>query len=144
MHFKNLIVVALIVTAVPASAAELVDIIRQSIRDGKAGGELTGAISETIAARTGSARPPQALVETINSFADPDCKRVRISIRQDGVQDKAGRIGIVALPSFELNMCLDGSPPKETLGADAVRHRQEVLLRQMDDIQAGRTVNLVR
>jgi len=137
-------IVALTILAAPVGAVELQDIIRQSIRDGKAGGELTGRISDAIAARTGSTLLPQALVETIGSFVDPGCKRVRVLIRQGGVRSKDGKLVIVAFPSFELNMCLDGSPPKETLGVEAVKLRQEDLRRQMEELQAGRGVNSPR
>lgn len=121
-----------------AGATELRDIINQAIENGKAGGILTGPMATMISARTGSLSPPIAVVETVGSFASPECKRVRVTVMQTDVKNKKGLLVGVTLPPFELNMCLNGQPPTETLTTPEAQKRVLQLRQRQTDSEHSR------
>lgn len=94
-------------------ASDIREHIRQAIQTGTSSGVISGPLAEQIKQQTGSTETPLLQVDAIKKFKDPDCKRLRFIVLQNGVRTKDGQIGAVRLPAFELNMCLDGQPPTE-------------------------------
>lgn len=123
----------LILSVVPilAQAEDLNGYIFLAIKNGSAGGPVTDAMAKMIKAKTGSAETPQAKVEVVGQFQDPTCKRVRVAISQGGVKTLEGKVITLPIPPFELNICLNGRPPAETMDPAAVQARAEALHKQM-------------
>ncbi|MDK9702565.1 MAG: hypothetical protein OEL20_05450 [Sulfuritalea sp.] len=112
----------------PARAAELNDYLRAAISNGDASGVVTGAIAKTVAAQTGSDDLLVASVKTVGAFASPECKRLRVSLLKKSVKSIEGPVVDLSLPPFEVNMCLDGKPPAETLTPDVQKQQREAAL----------------
>ena len=120
-----------------ACADELRDYLIVAIKHGHAYGPITGSVAQTITARTGSDRIPMARVDAVRNYQDTGCKRLRVAITQDGVRTRDGRVITLPIPPFEMNMCLDGQPPKETLDPVLVQKREEMLKRQVEMLSGG-------
>lgn len=131
MH-KIALALALSGASLAATGAELRDYLYVALRSGQASGPVTGAIAENIMARTGSARTPIATVNVVGEFKEPGCKRMRVAISQEDVKTTDGRLVTAQIPPFEMNLCPNGSAPKETLDPVAVEQRREMLRKQME------------
>lgn len=130
---RNVFLVLLVsMVASTCLADDLRGYIFLAIRDGKASGPVTDpVVTKMLAAKTGSQDKPTATVDVVGHYQDPSCKRVRVSISQSGVNTVEGRLITLPLPPFELNLCLNGRPPAETLATEAVRARQVELDRAL-------------
>ncbi len=126
---RNILLVLLMSMIAPTCLADdLRGYIFLAIRDGKASGPITDpVVTKMLAAKTGSRDTPTATVDVVGHYQDPSCKRVRIAISQPGVKTVEGTLITLPLPPFELNLCLNGRPPAETLASEAVRARQAEL-----------------
>lgn len=108
-----------------AHGAELNSYMRAAVLDGEASGVVTGTVAKTVAAQTGSTDELLASVKTVGSFSSPDCKRLRVSLLKKNVKSVEGPVVDLNLPPFEVNMCLDGKPPAETLTPEAQKRQGE-------------------
>lgn len=75
--------------------------------DGRASGVLDDAVAGMIAKTTGSAAQVAGRIETVRVFRQAGCRRLKVILSQPvpGQPD-------VAFP-FEMNLCRDGSAPRE-------------------------------
>ncbi len=108
-----------------AQAAELNEYMRAAIRDGDASGVVTGSVAQTVTAQTGSTDLLVATIKTVGTFASPECKRLRVSLLKRSVRSVEGPVVDFNLPPFEVNMCLDGKPPAETLTPEIQKQQRE-------------------
>lgn len=113
MFTKTTITIIALLISGATHAKELNEYLREAIRNGQAAGVVTGAIAEQITEQTGSPEPVQAAVIAVRDFPGQDCKRLRVMMVQEKVKTKDGKSATLAIPAFELNMCLNGYPPEE-------------------------------
>ncbi len=75
--------------------------------DGRASGVLDDAVAGMIAKTTSSAAPVDARIETVRVFHQVGCRRLKATLSQPvpGQPD--------AVFPFEMNLCRDGSAPRE-------------------------------
>ncbi|MBI5330056.1 MAG: hypothetical protein HZB71_05525 [Betaproteobacteria bacterium] len=99
----------LLVMAVSSHAASLGALMKSAIDapDGRASGVLNDAVAGLIAKTTGSAAPVVAQIETLSVFRQAGCRRLMATLSQPapGQPD--------AVFPFEMNLCRDGSAPRE-------------------------------
>jgi len=112
MHKPVFALVGLLVGGL-CQATELSDLIREAIIHDRAGGIVTGTIAKQVATQTGSAAPLQAAVNVIAKYGRSDCRRLRVRMVQENVLTATGGSTTLAIPTFELDMCLDGQPPDD-------------------------------
>jgi len=75
--------------------------------DGRASGVLDDAVASMIAKTTGSTDPVAARIETVRVFGQAGCRRLKATLSQP-VHDQPDSV----FP-FEMNLCRDGSAPRE-------------------------------
>ena len=75
--------------------------------DGRASGVLDDAVAGMITKTTGSATPVAARIETVHVFHQAGCRRLKATLSQL-VRDQPD-----AVFPFEMNLCRDGSAPRE-------------------------------
>lgn len=75
--------------------------------DGRASGVLDDAVAALIVRTTGRAAPVTAQIETVRVFRQAGCRRLKAALSQPvpGQPD--------AVFPFEMNLCRDGSAPRE-------------------------------
>lgn len=75
--------------------------------DGRASGVLDDAVAGMISRTTGKAAPVAARIETVHVFHQAGCRRLKATLSQPvrGQPD--------AIFPFEMNLCRDGSAPRE-------------------------------
>ena len=85
--------------------------------DGRASGVLDDAVAGMIAKTTGSAAPVAARIETVRVFHQVGCRRLKAILSQPfpGNQDRV-------FP-FEMNLCSDGSAPRESMDLEQAAGR---------------------
>ena len=99
-----------------AAAEELTQMIRAAAAEGSAEGVVTGKLAAFWQSGTKSDSPVYARITTIKTFSQPDCRRLNISIGQENVPTKTGE-KLVYRQDFQMNVCSDGTPPKESVEA---------------------------
>ena len=106
--------IALVLAAVVHSAAaeDLTRMIRTAAAEGSAEGEVSGKLATFWQSGTQSTSPLYARITTIKTFSQPDCRRLNISLGQENVPTKTGE-KLVYRQDFQMNVCSDGTPPKE-------------------------------
>ena len=80
--------------------------------DGRAHGVLSGPMADAITARFKATSPVYIDVSTERRYAQPGCRRLKVSFWQDGVQlpgEPGPRRRII---DFGINYCRDGLPPR--------------------------------
>jgi hypothetical protein len=80
--------------------------------DGRAHGVLSGAIADAITARFKATSPIYIDVSTERRYAQPGCRRLKVSFWQDGVQLPGAPAPRRQTIDFGLNYCRDGMPPR--------------------------------
>jgi hypothetical protein len=118
-------VVGLALPAEASHAAELNDYLFAAIRNGTATGEVGGPVVQMVTAKTGSSGALVATVTAVAGFANTECKRLQVRLRKSGVPSVQGSVVDLNLPPFEINMCLDGKPPMETLSPSIQTQQHE-------------------
>lgn len=124
-YFLPLTTLFVLSFGLPAQARELNEYLRAAIVDGEAGGVVTGGVAKTVAAQTGSDDQLVATITTIGSFVSSECKRLRVSLLKKSVKSVEGPMVDLNLPPFEVNMCLDGKPPAETLTPEVQKQMRD-------------------
>lgn len=79
---------------------------------GRAHGVLSGAIADAITARFKATSPIYIDVSTERRYAQPGCRRLKVSFWQDGVQLPGAPAPRRQTIDFGLNYCRDGMPPR--------------------------------
>lgn len=97
-------------------AEEITRLIRTAAAEGSAEGEVTGKVATFWKRTTKSDSPVYTRITTIKTFSQPDCRRLNISLAQENVPTKSGQ-KIVYRQDFQMNICADGTPPKESIEA---------------------------
>lgn len=80
--------------------------------DGRAHGVLSGPMAEAITARFKATSPVYIDVSTERRYAQPGCRRLKVSFWQDGVQLPGAPGPRRQTIDFGLNYCRDGMPPR--------------------------------
>lgn len=115
--FKAASIALLLAAAAQSVAAEdLTSLIRTAAAEGSAEGEVTGKLATFWQSGTQSSSPVYARITTIKTFSQPDCRRLNISLVQENVPTKTGE-KLVYRQDFQMNVCSDGTPPKESVEA---------------------------
>ena len=99
-----------------AHAEEMTRLIRTAAAEGSMEGEVTGKVAEFWKKVTRSNSPLYTKITTIKTFSQPDCRRLNISLAQENVPTKSGE-KLVYRQDFQMNVCSDGTPPKESVDA---------------------------
>lgn len=108
------VVIASLVLSAGAFGEEMGDIVRRAIQDGHATGTVTGAVAQAVSSGTKGTGDVMAKIVAVGAFQNPECKRLQVTVSQHGVPTLQGPRTTVVLPTTELNMCLDGTPPDES------------------------------
>ena len=103
-----------------ASAVSMPDLFRTAIKDGKSEGVIDDNIAYMFKRSTESNEPVTVRITKIESYESPSCGRLHVEMIQAGVKDKKGNANTVN-PAFEISICSDGRPPKETSALNASR-----------------------
>ena len=85
--------------------------------DGRASGVLDDAVAGMIFRTTGKAAPVAARIETVRVFRQAGCRRLKATLSQP-VHGQLDRVF-----SFEMNLCRDGSAPRESLDLEQAAGR---------------------
>jgi len=85
--------------------------------DGRASGVLDDAVAGRIAKSTGSAAPVAARIETVRVFRQAGCRRLKVIVSQP----VPGQLDVVF--PFEMNLCRDGSPPRDGMDLEQAAGR---------------------
>ena len=80
--------------------------------DGRAYGLLSGPMADAITARFKATSPVYIDVSTERRYAQPGCRRLKVSFWQDGVQLPGAPAPRRQTIDFGLNYCRDGLPPR--------------------------------
>jgi hypothetical protein len=80
--------------------------------NGTTQGEITGPIADKFKTTTKSTAPVIATVTTLKRFKQPGCSRLNLSLRQDDVPTKQGKL-IPFEIDIGINLCKNGDPPTE-------------------------------
>jgi hypothetical protein len=80
--------------------------------DGKAHGFTDGKEADAIHTATGATDPVRVEVSTLKHFRQAGCSRLAVKLIQPNTPTKQGSKVDFAL-NYELNLCLNGSPPTE-------------------------------
>lgn len=80
--------------------------------DGRAHGVLSGPMADAITARFKATSPVYIDVSTERRYAQPGCRRLKVSFWQDGVQLPGAPAPRRQTIDFGLNYCRDGLPPR--------------------------------
>ena len=80
--------------------------------DGRAHGVLSGPTADAITARFKATSPVYIDVSTERRYAQPGCRRLKLSFWQDGVQLPGAPGPRRQTIDFGLNYCRDGLPPR--------------------------------
>lgn len=80
--------------------------------DGRAHGVLSGPMADAITARFKATSPVYIDVSTERRFAQPGCRRLKVSFWQDGVQLPGEPSPRRQTIDFGINYCRDGLPPR--------------------------------
>ena len=111
-----LIVASSLVLAMPIHAEEITRLIRAAAAEGSAEGEVSGKLATFWQSGTQSSSPVYARITTNKTFSQADCRRLNISLGQENVPTKTGE-KLVYRQDFRMNVCPDGTPPKESVEA---------------------------
>ena len=80
--------------------------------DGRAHGVLSGPMADAITARFKATSPVYIDVSTERRYAQPGCRRLKVSFWQDGVQLPGEPSPRRRTIDFSINYCRDGLPPR--------------------------------
>lgn len=80
--------------------------------DGRAHGVLSGPTADAITARFNATSPVYIDVSTERRYAQPGCRRLKVSFWQDGVQLPGEPGPRRRTIDFGINYCRDGLPPR--------------------------------
>jgi len=80
--------------------------------DGRAHGVLAGPMAEAMTARFKATSPVYIDVSTERRYAQPGCRRLKVSFWQDGVQLPGEPGPRRRTIDFGINYCRDGLPPR--------------------------------
>ena len=80
--------------------------------DGRAYGLLSGPMADAITARFKATSPVYIDVSTERRYAQPGCRRLKVSFWQDGVQLPGEPSPRRRTIDFGINYCRDGLPPR--------------------------------
>ena len=80
--------------------------------DGRAHGVLSGPMADAITARFKATSPVYIDVSTERRYAQPGCRRLKVSFWQDGVQLPGEPSPRRRTIDFGINYCRDGLPPR--------------------------------
>jgi hypothetical protein len=80
--------------------------------DGRAHGLLSGPLADAITARFKATSPVYIDVSTERRYAQPGCRRLKVSFWQDGVQLPGEPGPRRRTIDFGINYCRDGLPPR--------------------------------
>ena len=80
--------------------------------DGITQGEITGPIADKFKTTTKSMSTVIATVTTLKCFKQPGCSRLNLSLRQDNVSTKQGKLVPFEI-NIGINLCKNGDPPNE-------------------------------
>ena len=80
--------------------------------DGRAYGLLSGPMADAITARFKATSPVYIDVSTERRYAQPGCRRLKVSFWQDGVQLPGEPVPRRRTIDFGINYCRDGLPPR--------------------------------
>lgn len=131
--------IAIAACALPVAADDLREMLFVAIGTGQHTGVLEGPLAAQVSKVTGSRDSIQATVTAVGDFIRPDCKRLRVALRQSGVPTRQGPMAVLELPPFELNMCLNGQPPSETLDPAHQAQRADDLRQMFGQMGAGKS-----
>jgi len=116
---KALIVLVMAVLAGAVQAGTLGALTKAAIdaSDGRASGVLDDAVAGMIAKSTGSDAPVAVRIETLRVFRQAGCRRLKVILSQPvpGQPDR--------LSPFEMNLCRDGSPPRDGMDLEQAAGR---------------------
>lgn len=116
---KVLIALAMAMLAGAVQAGTLGALMKTAIAapDGRASGVLDDAVAGLIAKTTGGAAPVTAQIESVRVFRQAGCRRLKSTLSQPvpGQPD--------AVFPFEMNLCRDGSAPRESLDLEQAAGR---------------------
>ncbi len=80
--------------------------------DGRAHGLLTGPMADAVTERFKATSPVYIDVSTERRYAQPGCRRLKVSFWQDGVQLPGEPGPRRRTIDFGINYCRDGLPPR--------------------------------
>jgi hypothetical protein len=113
-----MLVVWLVIFADPAAAADghkvytrQHDVLVQAIKEGHAEGVLTGQSADLFTKQFNSQGALLVTARVLQSFSQPECKRLEMVYTKQGVVGPNGPQDVVM--NTKLNYCTDGRPPKE-------------------------------
>lgn len=113
MKPARILITLLLITSAALVSAESSTTVKQLLMiaidapDGKASGLLTDAVADKFRETTGSPLPVMVEVSALKHFRQEGCRRLSLSIRQEGAGK--GQFWI----NYGINLCRDGSPPTE-------------------------------
>ena len=112
LAFAVLIFIAPMANAADSYSVKFLLMEALSALDGKASGIVQGKESDAIHAATGATDPVRAEVSTLKRFKQDGCSRLAVKLTQPNTPTKQGGKVDFSL-NYELNLCLNGSPPTE-------------------------------
>lgn len=112
--------------AVPAVAEQPLSIFARAIGDGSARGEATGEMFDQMRQTTRSSAPFFMKAKVIKRFSQEGCARLSVELSQADVPTKDGRTAPFST-TWEMNVCVDGTPPAEGRDPDAMKKLESQL-----------------
>lgn len=82
-----------------------------AINSGEAHGTLAGENAPFMRDRFKSAAPIEIDVKTLTTLAEPGCKRLEVTTRQEGVIDAASQAPVHKALVYQVSYCRDGRFP---------------------------------
>ena len=111
------LVMAMLAAAVHADTLGVLMKAAIAAPDGRASGVLDDAVAGLIAETTGRVAPVTAQIETVRVFRQTDCRRLKSTLSQTA----PGQPDVVF--PFEMNLCRDGSAPREGIDLEQAASR---------------------
>jgi hypothetical protein len=103
---------SLLALAAPAAAEQPLSIFARAIGEGSARGEPTGQQFQRMRETTRSNAPFVMTAKVVKRFSQEGCARLAIELSQADVPTKSGRLTTFQT-GWEMNTCVDGTPPIE-------------------------------
>jgi len=110
---QKFILASLLFISMHAQAEGVKELLHKALREGSSEGVISDSLVSMFKNSTKSNEPVYFKAKRVEEFEN-NCGRLRIEVRQGGVKDNKGKL-IEVEQWIELNICPDGSPPREKI-----------------------------
>ena len=93
------------------SVTSIKPLLMLAIDQGEAHGQLVGEAATFMRTQFGAASPIEIDVKTLRALTQPDCKRLEVTTRQNGVRETPKHALAHKELVYQVNYCRDGSFP---------------------------------